>query len=744
MHPSRRLAAVPLAVILSVAPVAAAQTRPLPLPKGQRHSVRIDSSPQQAAIYVNSKEFGIQGYTPSTLKLPKGTYKFILELQNFKPIESTVEITRSQAFTVALERMPRPAILDVRAGSDQSALGGTIIVDGTTVGTLPNQVEVAAGNHLVEVKRAGYADDRESVQVAEGERRTLVVNLVAQARPGDLIVMADVPNAEVWVDGTRRDTVPALVKDLAEGPHTVEVRREGSQPWKQMVNVIAGQQSKVMANLAPVAPPTPPPPVAGTLKVLSATPLADVFVDGDPRGPANSEIRDVRPGMHIVEVRAQGYASQRSEVQVGAGELRVVEIDLKPEARQGVAGLRVISAEPEVEVFIDGASVGRAPIERNDLPPGRHYVVAHKAGFSEFKAEVELEAGKGRELAIDLRASGSLRVITAVAGADVYLDGNPVGRTPLTLDNVPVGDHLVELKMRDFVDARETVRVEGGAQRIVQADLQPIQRGPTAADIDRTIREQSSLGATTIDRGRVNVNIGAGWPYFFDVGLITGILRFPSVGAGGGLDLGIDLRTNYYETSVGLRPRLQILRIDPFAFGVDMLFSGGGGPQKRDTFTYELGALFSLIAGQWVHINFRPYLMVSTDRLCPSIQDIRDDATNNGTTGDLTSSPLYKQEAMQSSICMQYDLPNGDGLPRATGTALTPHIDQDPRTRFITTRFMLQGSVEVAFSRNLSAYGLIEGAPGQPQRQSFTGKFNGGFPTTDFPLYGRAGIILKF
>ncbi|HLH28316.1 MAG TPA: PEGA domain-containing protein, partial [Acidimicrobiales bacterium] len=370
-----------LAVLVAAGGLARAQLQPLPLPKGPRYSVKIDSSPQQAAIYVNGKEYGIQGYTPSTLKLPRGTYKFIVELPGFKPIESTVEITRSQAFTVALERAPRPAILDVRAGSDQSALGGTIVVDGTTVGTLPNQVEVAAGNHLVEVKKPGFNDDRESVQVAEGERRTLVVNLVAQSKPGDIIVMSDVPNADVWVDGSRRDTAPALIKDLPEGPHTVEVRKEGLAPWKQVVNVIGGQQAKVTAQLQPAAPAVPPPPAAGSLRILSATPMADVLVDGQPAGPVGGEIKGVAPGTHVVEVRAPGFAPQRVEVQVGPGETRALEVDLKPEAPAGAASLRVISAEPDVEVFLDGAAVGKAPLERNDLTPGRHYVVARKPGF---------------------------------------------------------------------------------------------------------------------------------------------------------------------------------------------------------------------------------------------------------------------------------------------------------------------------------------------------------------------------
>ena len=41
-------------------------------------------------------------------------------------------------------------------------------------------------------------------------------------------------------------------------------------------------------------------------------------------------------------------------------------------------------------MFVDGSSLGRAPIDRNDLDPGKHYVVVHKDGFTDFKREVVL------------------------------------------------------------------------------------------------------------------------------------------------------------------------------------------------------------------------------------------------------------------------------------------------------------------------------------------------------------------
>ena len=68
----------------------------------------------------------------------------------------------------------------------------------------------------------------------------------------------------------------------------------------------------------------------------------------------------------------------------------------------------------------------------------------------------------------------------------------------------------------------------------------------------------------------------------------------------------------------------------------------------------------------------------------------------------------------------------------------------DPRERFSTNRFYLQGSVEAAVSNSISLWILVEGAPFQDERQAYTDKFNPVFWGTDFPLYVRAGVTGKF
>ncbi len=714
--PSRKLL-LGLVLLLSTGGVtsALAQTQPLPLRKGTKYRVKIDSSPQQAAIYIDGKQFGIQGYTPSTLKLPKGPYHVIIELPGFKPMERDVTVKRAEAFVFTLERAVRPAIIDVRSVAGDSATGGQLWIDGGAGGTVPGRAEMPAGRHVVEVKKPGFKDFRDTVDVQEGETRTLVVDLQPELKKGAILVTADVQGAEVYVDGTRRDTAPTLVADLPEGDHTVEVRKDPLPAFRQVVRVLGNQQAKVEARFADK--------MAGSVRIVSTTPDADILIDGEPKGKANLEIQGVRPGQHIVEVRAKGFQGQSIELQVVAGEQRVAKVDLAPlaaadRALTEVARLRVVTPVPEAEVFIDGASVGKAPVDRKDLQAGKHFVVVRKQGYAEWQREVDLQAGQTVALTAELAATGVLKVLANVAGADVFIDGAMVGKTPLTLSTVAAGDHLVEVKKSGYVDAKQSLRLDGGEQKILSADLAEIRTGPSPSEISRIARSASSFSAVTIDPARFTLDLAVGFLPFGQARLTVGALRKGMLG----LDAGIGVRSNGYLTEGGAHAKFQFLKAGPVAIGTQVYIGGGGGPSGRNNFTFEVGLPITLLFGQLVRFTANPYLQLTSDRLCPEVAKPGEEA--DGCTN-------FPRNAKNNA--------NDDRFGGDSG--------QNPRDRFVQARLILQGALEVAVHEVATIFFIIEGAP-TGQRAAYTGTDTGYAPVfkwaNDPQVYGRLGVTFKF
>jgi hypothetical protein len=79
------------------------------------------------------------------------------------------------------------------------------------------------------------------------------VDLQQAVKKGSLLVTSDQPGADVFVDGQRKDATPALIGDLPEGQHQIEVKKDALS-WKQIVTVVGNQQLKVQAQLAPAGP----------------------------------------------------------------------------------------------------------------------------------------------------------------------------------------------------------------------------------------------------------------------------------------------------------------------------------------------------------------------------------------------------------------------------------------------------------------------------------------------------------
>jgi hypothetical protein len=88
----------------------------------------------------------------------------------------------------------------------------------------------------------------------------------AKAKIGTVSVKADMDAAEVLVDGKSVGKTPLAGPIFVEpGAHTIEARKEGAEPVKQPVDVIAGGEGSVNLVLTPppkAAPPPPPPAVA--------------------------------------------------------------------------------------------------------------------------------------------------------------------------------------------------------------------------------------------------------------------------------------------------------------------------------------------------------------------------------------------------------------------------------------------------------------------------------------------------
>jgi hypothetical protein len=87
---------------------------------------------------------------------------------------------------------------------------------------------------------------------------------------------------------------------------------------------------------------------------------------------------------------------------------------------------------------------------------------------------------------------GGLTITSQPSGAEVMVDGEPRGTTPLELTNVSVGEHTVEITREGYVPAVVNTIVNDGENTTVDRTLEPVVTTP-AATPPGTIPSQTSI-----------------------------------------------------------------------------------------------------------------------------------------------------------------------------------------------------------------------------------------------------------
>ena len=702
--------------------VALAQT-PSARPRihGRAHRLKVDSSPQQATVFWDAgdkpdpKSFGVAGYTPLTLKVPRGSVKIVIELAGFKSEERTLDVRKSQSVLVTLDRAPQMARLDLQTAPDGGGAGAEVFIDGADRGTAPNSFELGAGRHQVEVRKPGYKSFSDWFDLAGGERRTRDVTLErAEATAGTLLVTSD-QGGDVYIDGARKDVAPAIIPGIAAGDHVVEVRKDGLAPWRQTVTIVAGQQAKIAATFGPAAG-------SASLRVISNEPDVEVFVDGEDKGKAPITIADIKPGEHIVGGRKKQFKSQEQTVRVATGENAIVSFRMEtaPVDRPH-AGLKVQSTIPNAEVFVDGSSLGRAPIDRNDLDPGKHYVSVHRDGFTDFKREVVLVENQAVALVADLSATGALRILSTPEGAEVRLDGELVGHTPVQHDGVTSGDHIVEFRLKGYFDHKETMKVEGGREKVFSVDLKPVPSGPSPEQMARRKQGMSSFGSRANPVGGVTADFGLGYPYYVTIRVMVGALAIKNMG----LDVGVQMQTLFDITNFALRGRFQLVDVGPFSLATESDLGGGTGVNGRSSYFFDWNIVTASLAfADIATVSGFVHFSAWDDHFCPTVAQMQ-----NGTTADAYCGYAPANDQIQKM--------------QLFGTG-------DPARSFTGHRFYVGFAASAAMDRLTSLFFQFEFVPltqnyGLKPREAFEGTYNQALIGSSDPnFYFILGVSLKF
>jgi hypothetical protein len=255
------------------------------------------------------------------------------------------------------------------------------------------------------------------------------------ATTGALRLDSNPARAAVTVDGKPAGTTPVTVQ-LAPGRHAVELAL-GTRRRAFTVALEAGASVSQFLELPLQAA------AAGQVSVRSEPAGARVTVDGQLRGVTPLVVSDLGVGPHDVRVERRGRSvSQTVNVEQATTAALFVPF---AGGDAPTPGWLSISAPVELQIYEDSELVGTSRSERIMMSSGRHEIslVNDLVGFRTSR-EVQVPVGGTEDLEVTL-PNGTVD-INAAPWAEVWIDGEKVGETPLAGVPVRLGKHAVTFK----------------------------------------------------------------------------------------------------------------------------------------------------------------------------------------------------------------------------------------------------------------------------------------------------------
>jgi uncharacterized protein (TIGR02145 family) len=262
--------------------------------------------------------------------------------------------------------------------------------------------------------------------------------------------------AQVFVNGKLlSSSTPLTTEAIASGEHTVQVVKEMFQPAVQKVTVTDGQTTPVTVQLQPNF---------AELSV-NATAGASIVVNNEQKGLGSWSGR-LGAGVYSVEARLAKHRPAKQDIELTAGDKR--SLDLKPAPIYG--SLDVVSSPSGATITIDGNEYGTTPNTLSRLLIGDYTVELSRQGYATVRKTISIGEGTSAMINETLTNGREVSIRSTPSGADLFVDGVAMGKTPYT-GSLTFGSRVLKIE-RGGKTAQKTVEVrESGGETVFVVEI---------------------------------------------------------------------------------------------------------------------------------------------------------------------------------------------------------------------------------------------------------------------------------
>lgn len=237
---------------------------------------------------------------------------------------------------------------------------------------------------------------------------------------------------------------------LKPGKHEISIRLENVEPYKQHFWVF--YENKNLGTL-------PLEYSKGGVDLSADSSDAEYELSGNGlhwQGKLPAQVHDVRVGAYRLTVVRKGWKF-RSQITVSRNGITTNKTEFP------YGSIEVTSDPTGMTVLTNGVEIGKTPMTLQELIPGQ-YTLTVTDRENELTADAIVSVGpKEAAKHAFVFHYGTVQLSSKPAGATVIRKEKEVGKTPLTLNHIPVGKSSVELRLDGYVSTNLLVGVSEGA-----------------------------------------------------------------------------------------------------------------------------------------------------------------------------------------------------------------------------------------------------------------------------------------
>lgn len=208
-------------------------------------------------------------------------------------------------------------------------------------------------------------------------------------------------------------------------------------------------------------------PAYGFLNITSSPEQgATVFIDGEKVGTTPFKSGKLASGEHTVELVMPMYASVTKTCVVRDGNDGVIDIKMQP----NFANVK-LTAGDGVHILVDKEDKGIGSWNGR-LMQGEHLIEARLDRHRSTYKNITVTAGKAEDIILEkpIPIYGQLNVTSMPGDADIFIDNQKVGTTPMIMSKILIGSHELKVTKDGCAPKTKKITIEEG--RMLNIDFQ--------------------------------------------------------------------------------------------------------------------------------------------------------------------------------------------------------------------------------------------------------------------------------